>query len=53
MQDAKAAQKIRHHAEEGEQFIETRVRPFEHDLIGALGRRGRRGSSRFRWSGDR
>jgi hypothetical protein len=40
MEGAKTAQEIGHDAEKGEEFVEPRVRPFEHDFVGSLGRRG-------------
>src|SRR5437773_10152733 len=40
MEDAKTAQKIGHDPEKSEKFIEPRVRPFQHHLVGALGRSG-------------
>ena len=49
MQNAKAAEEIRHDANESEKFIKPRMGSFEHDLVGPFSRRGRSGLS---WRGD-
>ena len=43
MEDAKAAQKIAHHAEQSDEFIKARARAFQKNLVSALRLRSQRG----------